>query len=427
MPTENDRAWERYITTKGLQLDGTVYEIQARELEEIAHRQPRLLTKIDTPEQLPRIFRENGYAIISITNGSYCLFKGNLFASVASCSATSDFSGIETAFPLESTGRGRGEFDYLDNAFNTGILSHFTQNEKLYLTIRGRERTKPFDFTIGNLSVQVNGVQIESDAGYEGERDIILVEAKIGARSHFNIRQLYYPFRHFSLLVPNKRIRSLLFEYDVQKATYTFHEFAFSNPLVFDSIYELRCCAYILTPPTVRRIDELIDVRFETTSQVVPQANDLNKVLEMLTLINQGQNTATDIADYFVFDPRQSYYYGEAAEYLGLITRYRGVFELTEHGFGFISAPFKEQQIYVAKLIVNSWIFRELIQCARQKGYFTDDDIELVIAKAQSRNEKPRYTSTTIPRRRQTIVAWCMWLAEQIGCLQIEGRHYRLA
>jgi hypothetical protein len=37
------------------------------------------------------------------------------------------------------------------------------------LTIRGRERTKRFKFLIGenNLEVNVNGVQIEVDAGYE--------------------------------------------------------------------------------------------------------------------------------------------------------------------------------------------------------------------------------------------------------------------
>jgi hypothetical protein len=112
----------------------------------------------------------------------------------------------EIEFPLTTVGRGTGESEYLDNAFNTGIVSAFTEDERLYMTIRGRERTRPFNFRINasSLSVQVNGVQIEADAGYEGERDIVLVEAKIGTRTHFNIRQLYYPFRHFSILVPQK-------------------------------------------------------------------------------------------------------------------------------------------------------------------------------------------------------------------------------
>jgi hypothetical protein len=59
---------------------------------------------------------------------------------------------------LVTAGRGSGESDYLDNAYNSGVLSDFTQSGKLYLTIRGRERSKPFDFRIAasNLPVQVN-------------------------------------------------------------------------------------------------------------------------------------------------------------------------------------------------------------------------------------------------------------------------------
>ncbi len=99
--------------------------------------------------------------------------------------------------------------DFLDNAYNTGLLSDFVEGEKLYQTIRGRERSKPFAFrlTDNDPLIEVKGVQIEVDAGYEGERDVILIEAKIGTRKSFNIRQLYYPYRHFSQIVTTKRIR----------------------------------------------------------------------------------------------------------------------------------------------------------------------------------------------------------------------------
>jgi len=428
MPTANDKAWERYITANHLSLDGSSYEIDAARLKEITGREPRLLTKFDDPSQLPRILRDKGYSVIAIANGSYLLFKGSVFASVTSCPTQSAFK-TALEFPLVTVGRGTGESEYLDNAYNTGILSQFAQSGKLYLTIRGRERTRPVSFSINasGLSVNVDGVQIEPDAGYEGERDVVLIEAKIGNRAHFNIRQLYYPFRHFSIVAPRKQIRTLLFEYDLVKATYTFHEFVFPNPFVFDSIQQSRCCVYTLTLRAPYRIDELMDTRFETTSQNVPQADDLNKVLELLTLINGGQNTVSDVADYFVFDARQSRYYGEAAEYLGLITRHRGIFEMTKRGSEFISVPPSEQQTFIARLVMNSWVFREVIKRARRKGYFTITDIEEVIATAQTRGKQQRYTSTTIPRRRQTIVSWVTWLADQIGCFQIDGDKYRLA
>lgn len=427
MPTANEAAWEKYLTVTGLQLDGRRFEIKADHLKKVSEREPRLLAKIDDYEQLPGIFRRNGYALLAITNGSYLLFRGNIFANVSHCGTQATLQA-QTDFPLLTAGRGAGEAEYLDNAFNTGLLGHFVQDEKLYLTIRGRERSRAFEFKIaGNdQPVAVDGVQIEVDAGYEGERNIILVEAKIGARTNFNIRQLYYPYRHFRLLAPQKRVRSLLFEYDLSQATYTFREFEFTEEAVFNSVQQIRCCVYALTRPVALRVDDLLDTRLETPSQVVPQADDLNKIFELLTVINSGQNTVETISDYFIFDRRQSNYYGEAAEYLGLITRRRGVFDLTERGFIFVQTPPTAQQRLMAQLIVNSWVFRQLVRRARHKRYFTAQDVDEVIASATRDGERQHYTSSTIQRRRQTIWAWARWLAEQMKCFEIDVDRVKL-
>jgi len=144
-------------------------------------------------------------------------------------------------------------------------------------------------------------------------------------------------------------------------------------------------------------------------------------------LINKGQNTTSEIADYFVFDPRQSNYYGEAAEYLGLITRNLGVFEMTERGRDFVTTSPDAQQVFAAKLIVNSWVFRELIDCARRKGFFTYEDVERAVTMARTKDDQQRYTKSTVGRRRHTIVAWVKWLTEQLGVFKCEGTRYSLA
>ncbi len=428
MPTANDKAWERYILQKKLPLDGRTHVVTAKDLKTVAQREPRLMAKFNTPRQVPVVLRKSGYALIAITNGEYLLFKGTLFAPIPKCQFRIKFKS-QTAFPLLTAGRGTGEAEYLDNAFNSGILPDFTGVKRLYLTIRGRERTGAFDFSVAdsNLTIQTRGVQIETDAGYEGERDIILVEAKIGTPSHFNIRQLYYPFRHFSAIAPQKQVRTLFFEYDLNTATYTFYEFTFKEPTVFDSIQLSRCCTYFLMPPRFYKIDELLDVRFETPSEIAPQADDLNKILEMLALINTGQNTTAEIADHFVFDKRQSYYYGEAAEYLGLISRQQGIFELTPHGEKFLKTPPEHQREFIAKLIVNSWIFKKLVDAARRKVWFSHEDVETIIATAKMPDNRQRYTKSTVSRRRRTIIAWTNWLSEQLGVFKREGGKYRLA
>jgi len=428
MPTKNDEAWERYIAAQNLQLDGRVHRIEAELLKDVSKREPRLMTKFDTPNQLPEVLKRRNYTILPVSNGEYLLFQGDIFFPLERCKQRRIFQ-TQIGFPLLTVGRGIGESEYLDNAFNSGLLADFVQEERLYLTIRGRERTRQFDFRLNSDSpqIQVNGVQIESDAGYEGPHDIILVEAKIGTPSDFNIRQLYYPYRHFSIIAPKKRIRSLFFLYDLSTATYTFHEFIFTDTYDFRSIRQIDCQVYTLTEPQAYRIDELLDMRFATDNQIVPQADDLNKIFELLTLINRGQNKPGDIADYFVFDTRQSNYYGEAAEYLGLITRATGTFDLTARGLEFITTEPEQRQLFIAKLIVNSWIFRAIIDLARTKRSFTNREIDEVIRSAKKEDGTSRYSKSTVTRRRKTIIAWIRWLAQEFSVFTCKNDEYHLS
>ena len=422
MARANDSAWENYIEHYKIKLNGQSYKVDAKDLKKVTGREPRLMAKVDDPDHLPGILRAAGYSLLAITNGSYLIFKGDVFATVPNCAVQSIYDP-KLEFPLETTGRGNGESEYLDNAYNTGLISEFTESGRLYLTIRGRERTKKFQFVIGasNMEINIDRVQIEVDAGFEGEKDIVIVEGKIGDRSHFNIRQLYYPFRHFSQLVRQKQVRTVFFSYDMSKATYSLYEFGFKNPEIFDSIYPIKCCVYSLLKPHAYAVDDLVDQAFETDNNIVPQADDLNKILELLTLINSGQNTVTEIADYFVFDERQSNYYGEAAEFLGLITRNRGVFELTERGNQFISTPPKDQQLFIAKLVVNTWLFKELLRKAKRKGYFTKQDVDNLIADVNIGDGSKRYSSSTIGRRAITIMSWVRWIAEELKSFIIEA------
>jgi hypothetical protein len=204
------------------------------------------------------------------------------------------------------------------------------------------------------------------------------------------------------------------------------HEFGFGNPEVFDSIYPIKCCVYSLARPQAFAVEELFDRNFETVNNVVPQADDLNKILELLTLINSGQNTVTEIADHFVFDVRQSSYYGEAAEFLGLITRNRGVFELTDRGFKFVSTEPSRQQLFIAKLVINTWFFKELLRRSRRKGFFTESDIKALIETVEKESGDKRYTQSTIGRRIHTIRSWIRWISEEFKSIVIEDDKFIL-
>lgn len=428
MTTENDKAWQLYLKTKGIVFDQPAYWVEATELRTVTGREPRLLAKFDTPDQLPKPFREAGYTVLPIRNGRYQILRGNLFIEIPVCATHTEFQPV-LPFPLETTGRGSGEAQYIDQAFNIGLLAHFLDLRDMYLTIRGREFTGAFEFQLQGVRVQVDSVQIEVDAGYEALQDIVLIEAKTGIPRYFNVRQIYYPYRHFSALVPHKRLHNLLLIYDIQAASYHLYEYAFlelADPL---SVYLTRCTTYRIAPAARLSIYEhrLIDAHFETRNQLVPQADDLNKVYEMLTLIDAGLIRAEEIADYFVFDKRQSSYYREAAEYLGLISPFqRGMYTLTDLGVKLLSEPPEAKTLMLAKVVINSWIFAELIRRAGRNGLFTDADIDAMIASVKNTDGSQRYTGTRVGRRRRTIISWLRWLARELGCFAVSGSGYTL-
>lgn len=426
MSTKNDTAWERYIKAKEITFDQPTYTIDAHDLKSITNREPRLLTKFDTPEQLPKPLKTAGFTLLPIRNGQYQLVRGTLFVELAACAELADFVP-NLPFPLTTIGCGSGEMQYIDQAFNTGLLNHFLGIGQLFQTIRGREYTRQFTFRFFGQFISVDSVQIEVDAGYESLYDVVLIEAKIGIPSHFNIRQLYYPYRHFSMLVPHKRIRNVFLAYDIPSASFSLHEFSFEDRQDPWTIRRTQCKVYRLAPSIQLTIYDLIDTRLQTGNALVPQADDLNKVYELLTLVAAGLNRADDLADYFVFDIRQSSYYREAAEYLGLITISRqDGYLLTNLGVTLLSVPAIDQPRMLAKVVVNSWIFVELIRRSQANQQFTNDDIEDVISSVKTDQGTVRYSKTTVSRRRRTIVAWIRWLAQEIGCFTVSPTGYAL-
>lgn len=428
MATENDKGWQKYLQAKGIHFDQPSYLVSATELKQLAEREPRLLSKFDTPEQLAAPIRAAGFTLLPVRNGQYLLVRGNLFVEIFPCPLQRQFAS-RLAFPLATAGRGSSESQYIDQAFNEGLLAEFLGIEgPLLQTIRGREYTGQFRFSLAGVEVAVESVQIEVDSGYESLRDIVLVEAKIGVPRHFNVRQLYYPYRHFSLLAPQKRIRTVFLGYDIPTSAYHLYEYGFPRPNDPLSVQQQKCSVYRIAVQPRLTIYDLLDRRFETSNDIVPQADDLNKVYELLLLVESGVNNARDVADYFVFDQRQSSYYREEAEYLGLLQSDAGEnYVLTAGGIAVLSEPAQTKARALARAVVNSWVFRDLIVRAQINGRFAVEDIDRIIGAAKMPDGQPRYSGSTIPRRRRTIVAWLRWLEQEIGCFKSSAGEFFLA
>ena len=104
MARANDVAWKTYIETQKIKLDGKPYVVDAKKLKEVTNREPRLLTKVDEPEQLPDVLKKSGYSLLAVTNGSYLIFKGSVFSPVPDCSVQSSYQP-RLDFALNTIGR----------------------------------------------------------------------------------------------------------------------------------------------------------------------------------------------------------------------------------------------------------------------------------------------------------------------------------
>ena len=100
-------------------------------------------------------------------------------------------------FELKSSQVGDSEMQHLDFAYANSLVRTFMEDPSLVLTIRGRKYTPEFSFVTNGITLTVNSVQTEVDAGYEGVNSIVLIEAKNSNTANTIIRQLYYPFRQW--------------------------------------------------------------------------------------------------------------------------------------------------------------------------------------------------------------------------------------
>ena len=95
------------------------------------------------------------------------------------------------------------------------------------------------------FNINVEGVQTEVDAGYEGKDQIVLIEAKNIKTKNVIIRQLYYPFRQWSIAT-GKKVTTIFFQKDNKSNLYSIWQFGFNEEEDYNSIELLLAGKYII-------------------------------------------------------------------------------------------------------------------------------------------------------------------------------------
>ena len=381
------------------------------------YKEPRLMAKFDFFKQLPNIFKVNGLGILPIKNGEYIIGKFNLFEKLSNINYEKlDVKKVQLPEFIETIDPDNIYSE--SNALNVASLSGIFKdafNEELYETIQGKMRTGTFDFNIysDNIEnkIEVNGVAIEIDGGYETRTKVVLVEAKNYMPDDFIIRQLYYPYRHWKDKV-NKDIIPVFFAYD--NGIYNMFIYSFEDYNNYNSIRLKNIKRYMLYSnlSDIKKKDIFKNIHLvEELSQnevPLPQADSFSRVIGVLELISNNIKTAKDIANELEFDIRQGKYYIDALRYIGLVKKSnkRGEYELTNKGMDVIKSDVKIRNKKIIENIICHKPFYEVYNYYLKENKIPQREyIKNVI-----KENIPNMAEETINRRASTISGWIQWI-----------------
>ncbi len=307
--------WSDIVSGSKLDLSKPINFVTAKQIKQIVHEEPRLMAKMDSLEDLPSIFRENGVFLLPINRQQYLIVRGRGYHELEGMISKPEI--YPTSFPFPTSAEDvESEGVYLDYAYSSGILSSFTGLSNLHLSLRGRRTTPQFSFGVNRSVIQVDGAQIEVDVVYENIEQIASVEAKIGMPNSFSIRQLYYPFRTFRCKKP---VRNLFFSFEPAQKMYLLCEYEFSPYTSFESIRMVQYKQYQIKLIGVVSIQQYQNVLPASKKIDIPQADYVNKIIQFPYRVFEGYDTSEKMIEAFGFVRRQSSYYRQAAEILGFV------------------------------------------------------------------------------------------------------------
>ena len=414
----NDRAWEqlfdKYHILDEISNNGS-FTISAEQIKEF--REPRLMTKFDHKVNLPKVFANNGLAILPITRGDYIISSFGAYKEFETPSGNIQRVSIPAYIQSLMPQFLVSEAISLNCAYACGILNDFLEDEYIVSTVSGRMGSGDFEFDIstsfGTKQLSVSNSQIEIDAAYEGINYLSLFEAKRDLSDDFLVRQLYYPFRVWSSRV-TKPVKPVFLIFS--NGIFYLYQYQFEIPGSYNSLHLIKQKNYIIeTEIALSDIENLLyTVRLTQEPDIpFPQANSMARIINLIELLNAKPMTKVDITSEYAFDSRQTNYYTDAGRYLGLIDKERDnerniIFQLSRLGRHIMKLPYKERQLAIATQILQHRAFKDTLRLHLQCGEMPDASAIVQIMKSAELYHVD--ADSTYYRRSSTIIGWVNWI-----------------
>lgn len=430
-----DEAWEKilekYDIVNQIEKKG-IFHIEASQIKEF--KEPRLMSKWDSSEQLPSILKKNKINILPNSRHSYVLGDFILYQDIPELEEhVTKMTSVELP-----------EYESIDidnitseaNAINvliiSKILDDFLETDENVGTFNGRMGTGSFDFNVDThrgvkRNIVVNNAQCEIDGGFENSDSVVIMEAKNVVHPDFHVRQLYYPYRLWKTKV-NKPIRLVFSIYS--NKIYRLFEYEFTDVNDYSSIRLIKNKNYSLQDTKIS-LEELIKVRNETkvkfddnqTNKNLPpfvQADSFERIISLLENMYDYPMNDEEIAELMHFGSnishnkpvyRQSQYYCNAGKYLGLFEKIKTEGNekktvLTTLGKKIYKMQYKQRQLKLVSLILEHQIFAEFFDLiVENSGKLPEKEaIQVRMRELNVCNE------AQIVRRSQSVRCWLKWI-----------------
>jgi len=388
------------------------------------YKEPRLVTKFDSSEDVPEIFKKYNLSILPINRGTYLISDIKTFLPLQEISQRPVGVGVSDELTTARLCDISSESQAINYACGIGLIDQFVGEQGLRATLDGRQGSGIFNFNInrhsgGSLSVNVDNAQIEIDKCLEGGNSIVVIEGKKDRiMPDFMERQLFYPAKMIKGL-SRKAIRPLFFSYNngiIDLREYVISDYQNYNSMtlvkqgrfyLYDSLFRITKDVLYYQMSKTPIVKEPVDLPF-------PQANTFERVISLLEKLRLGDCTPIELTyPIGVTTTRQSNYYGDAAAYLGLAWKKKGLYGITKEGKDLMKKMPYERMFSYMLLILSHYIFREVFMHWMKTGelYEACDILPLLIQDEEVQVLK----ENVYERRASTVRAWVKWIIDNLS------------
>jgi hypothetical protein len=208
---------------------------------------------------------------------------------------------------------------------------------------------------------------------------------------------------------------------------FDFFVYEVENSTEYNSLKLIKHKRYALGPEAIMRDDvshvfSRVRLLKEPTGVPFPQADEFERVVDLLAILTTKDFTKDEITENYVFEGRQTQYYTNAARYLGLVERYveryiepsghvrrEVMYRLTDEARALLKLRHKAKYLRLIYKILEHEVFYKTFQATQWGRIPNIHEISQIIQDCGI-----RISGDTVERRASTVRGWVDWIWNQI-------------